>query len=331
MTSKSSHNQSGFVRQKNSSRKSAVKGNLKAAGSSYRTYNSRTMYLPAETRLRSDPRSARSPRSAKGQSPDQRYDLSFSLGRTSVQAPAIAFPGFDLSSPRLVSGILTLAISAILIFFWTASSFSVSSADVTGNSRIGSTEIGNRSGILGQPIFKAIPSQIEENLRVAFPELMTVEVQLAFPNRIKVQVVERIPLVTWYQDDLTYWIDADGIAFIPRGEVPGLVQVTSSGAPLDVVVNPDLPYYEQKFINPEVVQAIINLAPLVPEGLAMIYDPEYGIGWQDPRGWTVQVGQNIQDLPMKFIIYQALVSSLVNQGIQPSLISMEYLDAPFYK
>jgi hypothetical protein len=34
---------------------------------------------------------------------------------------------------------------------------------------------------------------------------------------------------------------------------------------------------------------------------------------------------------MKLTIYQALVDRFINQGIQPTLISMEYLDAPFYK
>ena len=30
-------------------------------------------------------------------------------------------------------------------------------------------------------------------------------------------------------------------------------------------------------------------------------------------------------------VYQAIVDTLTSQGIQPSLISVEYLDAPFYK
>ena len=289
------------------------------------------MYLPSETRALRNVQPAHNSKHPKSQSRNQHYDISFNLGRTSVQAPAISFTGFDLSNPRLISGFVTIALAVLLIFLWTASSFSVSAAEVTGNTRIDSNEIGNRSGILGEPIFKVIPSQVVENIRTGFPELKDVKVQLAFPNQIKVQVVERVPMITWYQDDTVYWVDDEGIAFIPRGEAPGLVQVTSTGAPQDVLVNPDLPFYEQKFIKPEVVQAIINLAPHIPEGMLLIYDPDYGIGWQDPRGWTVQVGQNTLDLSMKLTVYQALVNRLIVQGIQPSLISMEYLDAPFYK
>jgi hypothetical protein len=39
----------------------------------------------------------------------------------------------------------------------------------------------------------------------------------------------------------------------------------------------------------------------------------------------------MQDMNMKFTVYQILVDRILSQGIQPTLISMEYLDAPFYK
>ncbi len=38
-----------------------------------------------------------------------------------------------------------------------------------------------------------------------------------------------------------------------------------------------------------------------------------------------------KDIPMKKMVYQAIVDTLTLQGIQPTLISVEYLNAPFYK
>ena len=34
---------------------------------------------------------------------------------------------------------------------------------------------------------------------------------------------------------------------------------------------------------------------------------------------------------MKQKVYQAILDTISQQGIQPTLISVEYLDAPFYK
>jgi len=63
----------------------------------------------------------------------------------------------------------------------------------------------------------------------------------------------------------------------------------------------------------------------------MVYDTTYGLGWQDAHGWQVYFGQNTDDIPMKLKVYQAIVDTLTNKGIRPTLISVEYLDAPFYK
>ena len=50
-----------------------------------------------------------------------------------------------------------------------------------------------------------------------------------------------------------------------------------------------------------------------------------------PRGWSVYFGQNSQDIEMKKKVYQAMLDTFTKQGIQPTLISVAYVDAPFYK
>jgi cell division protein FtsQ len=186
-------------------------------------------------------------------------------------------------------------------------------------------------GFIGEPIFKAIPSQIEANLHTAFSDLESISVHVGFPNHIIVDVVERIPVLAWYQDGVVTWVDANGVAFMPRGEFSGLIQVAANSSPIPVALDPALPLAKQKFIAPEMVQALTNLVPDVPAGMPMIFDPQYGMGWQDPLGWTVYFGQDSTNIPMKLVVYQAIVNSLTLQGVQPSLISVEYLNAPFYK
>ena len=257
-----------------------------------------------------------------------RYDFAFTVGATDVRAPAISIPQLG---PRWISGLLTLLLAFLLYTFWTASFFTVKFAEVTGNQRLGTDEINAMLGMLNQPIFRAVPADLESNLRTVFPDLESVQVHVGFPNHIRVDVVERTPLLSWYQDGLQTWIDANGIAFTPRGDQPGLVAVASNGTPTGVTNNPDLAPYDQAFIPPQMVQALTLLAPYVPPGMPMIFDPQYGMGWQDPRGWTVYFGQNTTDMPTKTIVYQSIVDTLTRQGIQPSLINVEYLNAPFYK
>jgi cell division septal protein FtsQ len=233
--------------------------------------------------------------------------------------------------PRWVSAALTLILGFVLFAMWTASPFMVTSAIVRGNVRLSADLINSMLGTYGQPIFKAVPARIIDNLHAAFSDLQDINIRVQLPNRIIVDVVERAPVLAWYQDSVVTWIDASGVAFMPRGEVPGMVVVAANGAPALVAPDPKLPLYEQKFIDPAMVQALTVLARDVPTGMTMTFDPVYGMGWQDPRGWTVYFGQDSQEIPMKKVVYNAIVDTLTQQGVQPSLISVEYLNAPFYK
>ena len=263
------------------------------------------------------------------------YDFAFTLktgtgnlGRTTVHAPAFNLPQLG---PRWISAGLTLLLGLVLYTMLTSNSFIVKGADVSGNQRLDAAQVGDALGVTGQPIFNAIPSQIETNLRTAFPDLAGVTVKVGLPNRIYLSVVERTPILLWSQGDKITWIDSNGVSFMPRGNVPGLIPIAANGNPPQVSEDSNHSAYGQAFISPAMVQAILTLHPQVPAGSPMIYDPKYGMGWQDPRGWSVYFGQNTQDIPMKLKVYQAILDTITKQGIQPTLISVEYLDAPFYK
>ncbi len=102
------------------------------------------------------------------------YDIAFTLGRTNVHAPALNIPQLG---PRWVSAALTLLLVFMLFTMWTASPFTVKAAKCVGNQRLGAAEINAMLGMVGQPIFKAVPAQIEANLHTAYSDLASVKVQ----------------------------------------------------------------------------------------------------------------------------------------------------------
>jgi hypothetical protein len=121
------------------------------------------------------------------------------------------------------------------------------------------------------------------------------------------------------------------VAFAPRGEVSGLIQVAANGAPTLSSISSETSLTGKQFVSSEFVQAMIALAPVVPNGMSLIYDPQHGFGWQDARGWTVYFGQDAKDISMKEVVYNSIVDDLTKKGVQPTLISVEFLNAPFYK
>lgn len=313
-----------FVRQRRTPKTRSAHTPQRATQTARKTYHSASVYLPVEPR----PVARRTPGRVTKNTHRNSFDIAFTLGHAKVRAPVLNIPQLG---PRWVSAALTLLLVFILFTMWTASPFTVTGAEVRGNQRLGTAEINAMLGMIGQPIFKAVPAQIKANLQTAYSDLESVKVRVDFPNRIIVDVVERTPVLAWYQDGVLTWIDASGVAFTPRGDVPGLVLVAANGSPVRVPLDSALHLYEQKFITPEWVQALTVLALDVPAGMPMIFDPLYGMGWQDPLGWTVYFGQDSRDIAMKKVVYQAIVDTLTLQGVQPSLISVEYLNAPFYK
>jgi hypothetical protein len=78
------------------------------------------------------------------------------------------------------------------------------------------------------------------------------------------------------------------------------------------------------------VSAILSMSAQAPAGTPLIYDALHGLGWKDAAGWEVYFG-DIRDIEMKLRVYQALVKRLQGEGLQPALISVEYVHSPYYR
>jgi len=85
------------------------------------------------------------------------------------------------------------------------------------------------------------------------------------------------------------------------------------------------------YIDPQILAAAISLSAQMPAGSSLIYDPVSGMGWNDARGWQAYFGVNFANLQFKQTEYQTIVDRLSKLGITPSLISVAFSDAPYYR
>jgi hypothetical protein len=200
------------------------------------------------------------------------------------------------------------------------------------------------------------PDELTGMLLSAFPEFAEVKVSIGIPSSVDIQVQERIPVLIWKQNGETRWISQDGIAFPARGEdTQGLVSILASGNPpagkhtitqlrpesrktLASLIDlnkgsqvEDANSKAEKFIDPSLVDAVQQIALSAPSFDSLIYNPTYGFGWVDPKGWKVFFGFNTVDMQAKIDAYIAIVTKLEAKGINPRLISMENLYAPYYR
>ncbi|MBU1662273.1 MAG: FtsQ-type POTRA domain-containing protein, partial [Chloroflexi bacterium] len=242
--------------------------------------------------------------------------------------------GWRLASFVLVAGLLVL-----LSHLWNSPNYLVQMAEVQGALRLTGSDINRVLNVYNTSIFAINPRQMENMLRMAYPELADVSVQVGLPATVLVTLDERLPVLAWQQDTNILWVDADGISFSPRGEMDSLVWVEAHAAPplplrvddANPSLDADVNAAPQAFMPPDLVSAVLMLGAQSPEGAPLVYDPRHGLGWNDARGWAVYFGMDVADVKTKQLIYQAVVERLQADGIRPALINVEHVHAPYYR
>jgi hypothetical protein len=270
----------------------------------------------------------------------RRFNIALGLPEFHLKKPKLTMPKFSMprmpryhfhANWRLGALILALVFVVALVLAFQLPYFYVPSASVFGNTRIASEEINGIIGVSGRSIFTVQPDELERRLRLNYPEITSAQVEVYLPNVVYVTVTERQPVIVWQQNGGFTWIDGTGVAFRPRGEAADLVVIDAVDAPPAGIQTSTDAYSPPPFIQKEMVDAALALAPLVPAGTTLTYSVADGFGWKDPRGWTVAFGTSANDMPLKIRVYQALVDSLVQRGRTPEFISVVHPDGPYYR
>jgi len=273
-----------------------------------------------------------------------RRKMYYSLNTAGAEVRLPAFPILQ-GGWKLASGALTIILLACIWAMWSAPTFQVDTIKVNGVQRIPAAEINTALDLEGVSILEVMPDQVKEDLLVAFPDIATASVQVGLPAGVAIRVKEREPVLAWHQNDETRWIDKDGFIFPARGDSSTLVNVQSEGDPPglakpadenadkpEVITPEDLkPKVASQYIQPELIAAIQKLSGQAPTGTAILYDPRYGLGWIDPKGWKVYYGTQIENMDLKLNQYAVIIEDFAKRGIQPTMISVEYPHAPFYR
>lgn len=259
----------------------------------------------------------------------RRFNLSLGLPEMHFPKPKFALPNFRINTNwRITSFVIALILGSALYFLLTLPYFYVPQATVLGNQRITREEINAVSGVVGASIFTVQSDEVQKNILMNYPELLSAEVNVYLPNHVYVTVTERVPVILWQQNGGYTWIDSTGVAFRPRGIAENLMFVNAIDTPpAGVAVENNPTPYMQK----DLVDAITLLSSVKPADATLTFSLTDGLHWQDSRGWTAAFGTSSHDMPLKIRVYQSLVDSLTATRKTPIYINVIHPDAPFYR
>jgi len=284
-------------------------------------------------------------------------------GRRFYNVSLDAAQGMEMSLPalprliiswRLVSFIFVGLLGYALYFFWESPTFRVDAPQISGLERLTVNEVNSALGLVGEPVFILDAATLETALKDTFPEFSSVRVEIKLPNSVAITVTERMPVLTWSKGGESFLVDDQGVTFPVRSTAPSgsYPVIEASGDPPQVILSPEksitlrdetiskitgalLPQLSPRdqvrpLISPGMVKAALLLAKQAPTGAKLIYDPVHGLGWTDRRGWNVYLGDE-QDIATKILVYRAIMERLKGGEALPTMISVEYLHAPYYR
>ncbi len=259
----------------------------------------------------------------KRRRPRKRVDLPLRSGaELALPAIPIVHPGW-----RLLSALLSLLLTLTIFWAWNAAAYRVEGIELAeGIQRVTEEDILTLIPLRGTPIFAVDAAMLTAQLKAGFPELADPRLSVGLPASIRLQAVERQPVLAWVQDGRTMWIDMQGVGFPPRGTADSLVTVLAEAAP-----SAEAGSLSGVSIPPETVEACLQVSHIAPEEAPLVYSQEHGLGWQDPLGWQVYFGHHLGDIEGKLHTYVAIVNYLQSNDIHPVLVSLEYPQAPYYR
>ena len=236
---------------------------------------------------------------------------------------------------RLLSG-ATVAFCLLAILFTSVSAnFHVSKITINGLNRLSPLEVEATLNLAQTPVVAVDTSGISRQLSQAYPELSNIRVRLSMPSTIIISALERAPFISWSTKDHVFWIDSNGAIFPARGNAtPPLSILSDNLPPLSTPAagqNDSQSALAQEKLDPAILHAILELSSKMPNQTSFVYSAQNGLGWVDQHGWKVFLGMDFSDLSTKILEYQAIATTLETQGIQAVMVSVEDVNAPFFR
>jgi cell division septal protein FtsQ len=254
---------------------------------------------------------------------------------------------------RIISLLLVGLFSYAIFTAWTAPQYKISAIQISGLQRLNEAEVLAKVDVINQHIFAVQPDEIIKAVAAGFPELRDIQVNLSLPAQVKISVIERQPMIAWQAGDTLLWIDTEGYLIPARGQAASMLTIQANSLPvyqLDKDLREDntakmiqdksiektdvseMAFFSQtKHVDSTLLAGILQLNAWMPNETTLLYQRQRGLGWKDSRGWEVYLGQKLENINDKMVMYDTIVKGLEKQGVNPTLVSVEFLYAPYYR
>jgi cell division protein FtsQ len=218
-------------------------------------------------------------------------------------------------SGRLPAFLLSVGLSVLLAAFALSDDFAVDTVVIRGNSIAYADSIVERSGAIGESIFRVDTQLVAERV-ASHPSVESAEVRAELPDRVIVRVVEREPSIVWQTGEQAVLVDEHGWV-LARGELENLPRV--------VELDGELPALGTQ-VPVELVSAAHHLLQEFGSTMTLEFDEIDGFTVHLPSDQTVALGSPAE-LPVKLRV----VATVRDMNVEWTRLDVRDPERPYYQ
>lgn len=216
---------------------------------------------------------------------------------------------------RGVASVVFLGLVALAVFLFNDTRFYVHTAAIRGLRHTSAEQVYRQADIDQYSIFWIDDRAVERRIE-ALPYVKQATVQSALPNHVRIEVVEREPMVLWRVDGQEHWVDSEGVT----------MPVASSTAAQDLPVLWDLDgstAADDGRLDPQLIASLRQVKQQAPEVTDFGYDRINGLQFRFPSGSFVYLGHP-EGMAQRVASLLVLHQSLASQGQAPAEINWRF-------
>ena len=224
-------------------------------------------------------------------------------------------PRQRLSILRSVAGMLFVGLAALAVFLFSDTRFYVQTAAIRGLRHTNAEQVYRQAGIDQYSIFWINDRETEKRIET-LPYVKQATVHTALPNQVRIEIVEREPLVVWKVGGQEYWVDSEGVTMpvaspAPTQDLPVLWDLDGSTAASD------------GRLDPQLIASLRQVQQQAPEVTDFGYDRINGLQFRFPSGSFVYLGHP-EGMAKRVASLLMLHQSLASQGQAPAEINWRF-------
>ena len=227
---------------------------------------------------------------------------------------------------RLFIAACLLAALAAALALYRSPLLRVEEVEVVGAKNLAPQQITELAGLEGASMFSAPLADAEARI-VALPLVKGVRARLAWPNMVRIEVVERAPWGYWDLAGTSYVIDTDGVVLTDVKPAKGVPVIHDTGAPAVLSVGDR--------VDTDAVRLAVALLSSVPKQLSLgvarfDYTPERGLSLTTDANYRIVMGDS-QDFDYKMAAWKAVQEDIGRGSIAGHVLDLRFRDHPSFQ